>query len=159
MKRRPVQAAQIREAHPEREVHRPADLLVEEDVAGEPVDLVVEPEGDLADAARAVVQLQQRLQVRLSPARLRRDHAPVLESQLYVVDFTATEDGGKPEPDRAVDPRFDRARVDLAVGEVPQPMSGPPGSLRDDNRQVSVLGDDPQLPNTAKLLGASAGVR
>src|SRR6478672_12063018 len=143
MQRGPVQASETREAHPERQVHRPADLLVEEDVAGKPVDLVVEAEGDLADTACAVIQLEQRLQVLLSPAGLRRDHASFLESQLYVVDLTTTEDGGKPEPDRAVDARFDGARVDLTVREVPQSVCGPPGSVRDDDRQISVLADDP----------------
>src|SRR5262245_62692147 len=46
------------EAGTQREVHRAADLLVEEDVAREAVDLVVEAECDLAERPRAV-RLQQ----------------------------------------------------------------------------------------------------
>ena len=45
-------AACLREAGAERKVHRPADLLVEQDVAREPVDLVVQAERDLAEDAR-----------------------------------------------------------------------------------------------------------
>jgi hypothetical protein len=48
-------------------VHRPADLLVEERVRGEAVDLVVEPERDLAEPARALVEIEQRVQ-EVSPA-------------------------------------------------------------------------------------------
>src|SRR6187551_289290 len=54
-----VAAAGLRERGPEREVHRPADLLVEENVAGEAIDLVVEAEGDLAEDAGAPVHLEQ----------------------------------------------------------------------------------------------------
>src|SRR5438067_1250981 len=56
---RAVEATEVLEPHSEREVHRAADLLVEEDVAREAVDLVVEAERNLADAARAVVELEQ----------------------------------------------------------------------------------------------------
>src|SRR5215218_3419989 len=53
-----VRAAGLRKGRAEREVHRPADLLVEEDVAGEAVDLVVEPESDLAEDASAFVHIE-----------------------------------------------------------------------------------------------------
>ena len=53
--RRQVAAPGLDEAEPECEVHRAADLLVEEDVPGEPVDLVVQAEGDLAEHPCAVV--------------------------------------------------------------------------------------------------------
>jgi hypothetical protein len=39
-------------------VHRPADLLVEEDIAGEAIDRVVQPEGDLAEEARSGIQIE-----------------------------------------------------------------------------------------------------
>src|SRR5690348_16460670 len=60
VKGRAVLPAEGLEAHSERHVHRPTDLLVEEDVAGETVDFVVEAERDLADAACALVELEQR---------------------------------------------------------------------------------------------------
>ena len=44
-------------------MHRAADLLVEEDVAGEAVDLVVQPERDLAEHARAFVHVEERTEV------------------------------------------------------------------------------------------------
>src|ERR1700745_1316722 len=50
VQRRAILAPQSPEAHSEGHVHRSTDLLVEEDVAGEAVDLVVEPERDLTDA-------------------------------------------------------------------------------------------------------------
>src|SRR5215210_4855309 len=55
-----VPAAELREAGAERDVDRAADLLVEEDVPREAVDLVVEPEGQLAENACAGVHLEQR---------------------------------------------------------------------------------------------------
>src|SRR5688572_29890170 len=58
-----VDSAGLRERRPEGEVHRAADLLVEENVARPAVDLVVEAEGELADDARAVVDGQKALQV------------------------------------------------------------------------------------------------
>ena len=82
-------------AGPEREVHRPADLLVEEDVAGEAVDLVVEPEGDLAEDAGAVVHLEQRLQVLVAARRLGVHDAAALEPQPDVLHLASVEDGGE----------------------------------------------------------------
>src|SRR5690348_11878636 len=55
---RAVEAAEVFEAHPEGEMDGAADLLVEEDVAREAVDLVVEAEGDLPRDARALVELE-----------------------------------------------------------------------------------------------------
>src|SRR3954453_5375118 len=69
VQRRAVEAAEILEAHAEREVHGAADLLVEEDVAPEAVDLVVEAERDPADAVRSLFHLEHRLQVGLASGR------------------------------------------------------------------------------------------
>src|SRR5581483_5220342 len=87
MQRRAVQPAEVGEPHPERDVHRPADLLVEEDVARETVDLVVEAERDLADPARAFVHLEQRVEVAAAARGLGGDDAPALEPQAQVVYF------------------------------------------------------------------------
>src|SRR5919197_95141 len=50
--------AQLLEPESEREVHRPPDLLVEEDVATEAVDLVVETERNLAEEPRPRIHLE-----------------------------------------------------------------------------------------------------
>jgi len=55
-------------------MHRPTDLLVEEDVAREAVDLVVEAERDLANATRAFVEVEQRVQIVLTARSLGRDY-------------------------------------------------------------------------------------
>src|ERR671935_110424 len=156
VQRRAVLAAEISEAHPEREVHRPPDLLVEEDVPREAIDLVVEPEGNLADAPGAFVYAEQRLQIRVSPGRFGGDHAPALDPEPHVVDFAPAVDGREAEPDRAVDPRLDRARVDLSVGNVVKPAGRPPGAPFDGDRQVRVLADDAKLAHRSEIDG---GVR
>src|ERR671937_3243260 len=76
VQRRAVLAAEISEAHPEREVHRPPDLLVEEDVPSEAIDLVIEPEGNLAAAPGALVYAEQRRQLRASPGPSGAANAP-----------------------------------------------------------------------------------
>src|SRR5947208_5072001 len=88
---RTVLPAEVGEPHPERDVHRPADLLVEEDVARESVDLVVEAEGDLADRPRALVHLEQRVEVAEPARRVRRDDAAALEAEAQVVDLAPLE--------------------------------------------------------------------
>ena len=152
MQGRAVEATEVLEPHSEREVHRAADLLVEEDVAREAVDLVVEAERNLADAARAVVELEQRAEVILTAGGLRGDDPPLLQAEPRVVDLATSEDGRKPEPDRAVDAAFDRARVDLAVGDVLATVGGTPGAAPDDDGQIGVLADDAQLADRAELV-------
>src|SRR6266702_4548986 len=102
---------------------RAADLLVEQDVAGEAVDLVVQPERDLAEDARPLVHSEQRLQVVVGRLRLRSDDATSLETQTDVFDRAPVEDRAEREPDLALRLRLDRAREDLAVRHV-QPAIG-----------------------------------
>ena len=153
MEGRAVLAAEGLEAHAEREVHRSPDLLVEEDVAGETIDLVVEPERELADPVGAFVDLQQRAEVLLAARSLRRDHPSVLQHQPCIVDLPAAENRWEPEANRSVDPGLDGARVDLAVGDVLAPVCGAPGAAVDDGGQIRVLADDPQLAYRTELLG------
>src|SRR5437764_572369 len=151
VKRRAVAAAEVFKAHPEREMHRPADLLVEEDVPSEAVDLVVEPERDLTGGGRPLVHAEQRLEIRLSAGGFGGDYAAVLESQPCVVDLAAAEDRGEAEPDRPVDPGLDRARIDLAVGQVLDPVGRPPGPALHDDGEIGVLADDAELTDRAQL--------
>src|SRR4051812_43653076 len=57
-----VPAAELLERRANRDMHGAADLLVEERVVGKAVDLVVQPEGALAEPASALVHVQQRLE-------------------------------------------------------------------------------------------------
>src|SRR3954471_5436416 len=136
VERRAVAAAEILEAHAEREVHRAADLLVEEDVAREAVDLVVEAERDLADAVRSLVHLEQRPQVVLASGRFGVDDPALLEPEPHIFQLAPAEDGGKREPDRAVDGGLDGARVHLAVRHVLATVRCPPRPALDTDRQI-----------------------
>src|SRR3954471_7699066 len=153
VKRGPVPAAQVLEAHSEGQVHRAADLLVEEDVAREAVDLIVEPERELAHAGCSFVHREERLEVRLSTGGLGFDDAALFEPKPDVVHLATVEHGRKGEPDRAVDACLHRAGVDLAVRDVLTPVSRAPGSAFDDDGEIGVLADDVELPNAAELAG------
>ena len=76
-------------------MHRPADLLVEKDVVREAVDLVVEPERDLAEEAGALVDVEQRLQVLAAASRLGVDDRAPLEAEPDVLDLAAAEERGE----------------------------------------------------------------
>src|SRR2546428_7824015 len=93
MQARLVAAAELLEARPEREVHRAADLLVEQDVAREAVDLIVETEGGLTEDAVALVHVEERLQIVVPDPRLGLDDASVAEAQSTVLHPTPLEDG------------------------------------------------------------------
>src|SRR5215218_3961819 len=148
----PVQPGRVRpaglwEGRAEREMHRPADLFVEEDVAGEAVDLVVEPEGDFAEDAGAFVHVKQRAQV-IVPARgLRGDHPPGLEPQAHVLDLVPVIDGGEGVADLTLRLGLDRAREDLAVRHVEATVRGDPFATLDADDQVGVGPHDPELAN------------
>src|SRR5439155_8095584 len=79
------------------------------------------------------------------------DYAAVLESQPCVVDLAAAEDRGDAKPDRPVDPGLDRARIDLAVGQVLDPVGRPPGPALHDDGEIGVLADDAELTDRAQL--------
>ena len=103
-----------------------ADLLVEQDVAREPVDLVVQAERDLAEDARPGVHLEQRLQV-VVPARLSLDDAARLEAEADVLDLAPVVDGRERVADLALGLGLERAREDLAVRHVVAPVGREPG--------------------------------
>src|SRR5689334_8996128 len=62
MDRRLIQTAGIRIGSSERHMHRAADLLIEEDIARETLNAVVETECDLAQVARALIGVEHRMQ-------------------------------------------------------------------------------------------------
>ena len=149
-----VLAAGLGEARAEREVHRAADLLVEEDVAREAVDLVVQAERDLAEDARAVVHVEQRAQVVLAARGLGVDDAAALEAQPHVLDLAAVEDRREREADLALGLRLDRAREHLAVGHVVPPVRGDPRRARRRRRRRSVSG--PTIRSSRVVASSSA---
>src|SRR5205823_6075610 len=131
-----------------------ADLLVEKDVLREAVDLVVHPESDLSEPARARVQTEDRVEELAAARRFCRHHVAVLEAQPDVVDLSPLEERGEAEADLALGLRLDWARVDLAVGHVMVTVCGFPLAALDDETEVGVRPDDPQLARTAQLLRA-----
>src|SRR5436305_13418883 len=80
-----IHAAELLERRAERDVHRSADLLVEEDVLREAVDLVVHPDGDLSEPARPRVEAEHRVEDLAAARRLCRDDAAVLDARPDVV--------------------------------------------------------------------------
>src|SRR5438034_6994584 len=121
-----VPAAELLEARAECEVHRAADLLVEEDVAREAVDLVVQPERSLTKNARPRVHVDERLEERVPVAGFGVDDPTTLEAQPNVLDAAPLEDRRKREANVAFGLRFDRARKDLPIGHVQLAVGGEP---------------------------------
>src|SRR5258705_5264844 len=144
-------AAQLLEARAECEMHGGAYLIVEEDVARETVDLVIKPEGRLAEDARARVHLEQRLEERVPVAGFRVDDATALEAQPNVLHPAPLEDRRKREANLAFRLRLDRAREDLTVGHVQLAVRGEPLATCDVDAQVGVRPDDPQLGEHVQL--------
>jgi len=99
-------------------VHRPADFLIEQDVAGEPLDVVVRPKGQLTEVSRPGVGVQHRVQEVLSLGRARLGDFAALERQLYAVHLAALKDGREREPHAAAGGILDRAGKHLAVREI-----------------------------------------
>src|SRR5436189_4431014 len=109
-----VEPARLRIRRSEREVDRPADLLVEKDVAREDVDRVVQAERELADAPRPVIDRDHLAQEAFAPRCRRLDHLTAAEPQADVVDLPALEHRGVREADLAFDARLERRGVDPA---------------------------------------------
>src|SRR6266540_3592681 len=146
-----VPAAELLEARAECEVHGAADLLVEEDVARESVDLVVQTKRRLAEDARPRVHVEERLDERVSVAGFGVDDATALEAQPNVLHPTPLEDRRKREANLAFRLRLERAREDLAVGHVQLAVGGEPIATGDIDAQVCVRPDDPQLRERLQL--------
>src|SRR5215217_4458729 len=99
VQRRLVEAAELVKRRAERDVHRAADLLVEERVPGEAVDLVIEAECDFAEPARAGVHRQQRFEVVTATRRLGGNDCAALEAQADVGHLATVEERREREAD------------------------------------------------------------
>ena len=119
MDTRLVDAAEIRVAVPERDVHRAVHLLVEERVLHVARDARVAADAELAEPARALVgveHLQQELLVRSGGGV---DDAPAGETQPDPGHLSAVVDGRKlGEADLPLRGVLERAPEELAAGQV-----------------------------------------
>src|SRR4029450_10559282 len=130
---------------PERQMHRAADLLVVEGVAGELPDRVIHPDPQPADAPGAVVHSPPLPQEWLAFLGMRLDHLPALEAEPDPADAAAAKRRRVAEGDIALDARLLRPREALPVREVLLAVAGDPRAARDAERQVGVIRDDPDL--------------
>ena len=101
------------------EVKRAGDLLVEEDVAHWLRDVGIEPDGEFADVACAGIGIEDLVQA-LGIVGRGFDNFAFLEYEPDVVEGGAKIHGRGVVLDDALDAVFDRAREDLAVGDVAQ---------------------------------------
>ena len=144
-------AAGLLEAAAEREVHRSADLLVEEDVAREPVDLVVEPERDLAEHARALVDVEQRSEVvlaRRASAWTTRPPSKRSRTSSTSRPWKIAGNGKRISPSVSVSTGLVKTSPS---GMLSLPSAASHCPALDADAQVGVRPDDPQLANASKL--------
>src|SRR5436190_5617902 len=82
-----VAAAALGIARAHGHVHGAADLLVQQDIAGAPIDPVVGPDAELAETARPGVGVEEADQVLLAALGARIHHLSPLEPQLHARDL------------------------------------------------------------------------
>src|SRR5581483_11466608 len=98
---------------PERDVDGAADLLVEQDLVRPAVDAVVQADAELADAARAFVEVEHLVQVALVLVARRADDPSLLEAKANAGDAAPGVDARRLEVDVALDRALDGRGVDL----------------------------------------------
>ncbi len=100
-------------------MERPTDLLVEQHLAHESVDPVVQPDRPLSDIARTGIGLQHLLEVGLIALGARLDDTPALEAQLDPLHSAIHIHRRKAEPNPALHRVLNRPGEHLAGGHVP----------------------------------------
>src|SRR4051812_27344363 len=113
-----VRAARLGIGAADREVHGPADLLVEEDRADRAVDPEVRADADLAEARGAGVGRERLAQVGVAAVGACADDLARAELELDPLDGHAARARGDGEADRALGGVLHGAREDLARGHV-----------------------------------------
>src|SRR5258708_252995 len=111
-------------------MHRPADLLIVQDAAGEAVDAVVQADAKLAQGAGAGIKVEHGEEVILPFVGTSRDDPAGLEFEGNADDLAAVAADREPAAEPAPGRVLDRAGEDLAGGHVPAPVGvdpGPPG--------------------------------
>ncbi len=122
MDRRVVLAAGLLIGAADREVDRPPEFLVEEDVLCRPRDTVVRPDPKLAEAPGALVGVEHRVQVLLALLRARLHDLAALEPEADPRDLAPGDRDRYPEVDLALGGILDGARKDLAARHVVHPV-------------------------------------
>src|SRR5699024_1525558 len=103
-----VRAARLRVRLPERQVHRPADLLVIQDAPDGAPDPVVRADAELPEETGAPVGVKLRLEQVVTGSGPGAHGLPVFEAHLDVLHFHAADGGGNVKRDRAVRGVLDR---------------------------------------------------
>ena len=137
----------------ERQVDGAADLLVEQDRPGRPVDAGVRADPDLAQQAGARVGVQRRQQVLLRRARRARPpRGPSRNSSSIPATSTPRGLDGIVKRIRPSAESSTRAGEDLARRHVALAVGVDPGAAGDAEPQVGALGLDAQLARPAQPL-------
>src|SRR5918995_5320413 len=126
----------------ESEVDRAADLLVEQDVADEAVDALVDADAELADPPRAVVDGQDLMQKLLARFSGGRDDLASPELEANTRDRSPCVEPRILERDDTLGALIDRRRVDLAVGDVDAAIADDIGAADGGEGEVGVATHD-----------------
>src|SRR5919109_1182148 len=146
VQRRRVLAAGLGVRAAEREVHRAADLLVEEDRARRPVDPEVRPDAELAEEAGAGLGLERAAEGVLPGVGPRADDLAVAELELDAVDVDSLGRRAHGEANPAVGALLVRPGEDLAAGHVAPAVRVHPRAPGDAQREVRAVGLDADIP-------------
>src|SRR5262249_34442121 len=137
-----VLATGLRVAVAERHVDGATDLLVVEDVADSVGDAEVVAEGELAQVAGALVQLELLIEVLLALHGGRLHHLAAREAQAHILHKTAVDDAGNGEADVALGGVFDGTSKEFPAGEVTLAVAVAEGAVSDRESQIGVGTDD-----------------
>ena len=121
-----------------REVERSRDLLVEEDVLHRVGDVRVEADGELADVARALVGVEDLVELLAVALAGGLDDLAVLEDEADVLEALAVVDGGSVVLEHAVDAVAHGRGEALAVGDVVLAAAGDDADALDREGQVGL---------------------
>ena len=122
----------------------------------ETVDLVVQAEGDLAEDAGALVEVEQRLQEVAAARRLRVDDRPSSKRSRTSSTSRPVVDRREREADLALGRGLDGAREDLAVGHVDPAVGHHARAALDAEAEIGVGPEDAQLAHAGEPSGMHA---
>src|SRR3712207_4620848 len=131
---------------PDRQVHRAAELLVEEDVLGRPAYAVVGPDAELAQVSRPLVRAEHGLEELIPLLGARLDYPALHKAQPHPQDLAPRHGHRDAEVDLPVRRVLDRTGEDLSARHVVPAVAVHEGSPLDGERKVGPLPDDSHLP-------------
>src|SRR5687768_8552668 len=99
-------------------MHRTADLLIKQNIAGELLDAAIRTDGELAKNARTCVGVQHGIEILLALLRGGFNDLAVLEDEFNAIDFTPPVDRGVGELDPPIYRVLNRPGENLAIREV-----------------------------------------